>query len=141
MLIGGFIDEAGETRDFVVRSVSAGANEYADLRLGKVLSQALEDGHGWVVGVDAKHDLVVWIVLAAKAGEVLVGLRIETAHGLQIADGWDKSIGSGLCRAEEPANTEERDAVVNKRDRGYCKDCYAHWDREEQGGTFNQLTT
>src|SRR5207247_9721156 len=48
--------------------------------------QLLENGNRGVVFIsDAENQLVIRVVLAAIAGKILVGFRIEAADGLKVA--------------------------------------------------------
>ena len=82
-----FVDKAREFGHFVVGGDAAGAVEHANLALGKVVDELLDDRQYGIVGIaHAKEDFVVGIILAAEAGEIFVGVGIEAANRLEIAD-------------------------------------------------------
>jgi hypothetical protein len=89
------------------------------LGAGKIALQPPKHRQRRVVGIDTKENLVVWIVLAAKAREVLIGFRVKAEDWLDIADG-----GQELGRLEPgqtkiPKTAEDRDAIVDERNCGY----------------------
>ena len=56
--------------------------------VGKIGTQFLDDGDDWVVHVrNREYDFIFWIIKAAEAREVFVGLMVDTAHGLYDAGG------------------------------------------------------
>jgi len=88
VLVGGFFDEAGELGDLVVGGGAPGADDDANAGAGEIGLEALDDGQGGVAGVShAKDDFVLGVVLAAEAGKVFVGFRVESQHRLEVADG------------------------------------------------------
>jgi hypothetical protein len=75
--------------------------------------------------VNAKQELEVRIVLAAKAGEIFVGFRIQPANGFQVADwrdeirvaGWRRTI---QCEKSKGAIYGEQ--IINERNGGYAEE-------------------
>src|SRR6266853_1419668 len=82
-----FVHHADELGDFVVDGVAPRAVENANLAFWKIVHQLLKNGDGGVILIpDAEDQLVFRIILAAVAGEILVGFRIQAADRLQVAD-------------------------------------------------------
>jgi hypothetical protein len=101
----------------------------------------VEHGQRGVISVDAKEDFVVWIVLVAEAGKVVIGLRIKTEDRLDIADGGKKVGRLELRQAEIAKAAEDGDAIVDERDRGYGEECDSDYGPGRQGKHLNQVTT
>jgi hypothetical protein len=75
--------------------------------------------------VNAKKKLEVGIILAAKAGEILVGFRIKPADRFQLLIGGVKSAVAGCsCTtlSEESKGTVDSEQIINKRNGGYAEE-------------------
>src|SRR5438876_1365810 len=85
--IASFVYHPDQFGHFIVDGVAPRAIEDSNLALGKLAHQLLEKGNGGVVFIaDAENQLIIRVVLAAIAGKVFVGFRIEAADRLQVAD-------------------------------------------------------
>jgi hypothetical protein len=85
----------------------------------------LDDGDGVVLyRTDAEEELKLRVVLTAEAGEILVGIGVETADGLDVADGGSEGNGRpGEPAPEEAPRAEDADRVVEVRKGRYNEDC------------------
>jgi hypothetical protein len=87
----------------------------------KFLDQPFEKRQRRIVLIDAKDQLVLGIILAAKAGVVFVGVEIETLDRFQTTDGRRevKALASLLPRSqEESSGAIESEQVIDKWDCG-----------------------
>ena len=86
-LVARFLHHALEFGHFIVDGLASGANQDANLPVGKIVFQLFEDRHrGIVLIADAENQFILGIVLAAVTGQVLVGFGIQPAKGFQVAD-------------------------------------------------------
>src|SRR2546425_8682393 len=69
----GVSDEIGEVADLEIRADRAAVGYELQFETGKLISEALDNGHGRIGKVlDPKDDFKIPIVLEAKASEILV---------------------------------------------------------------------
>ena len=84
VLVRRLAHQAREFRHLVVGSVAARAEQYADGPLGEFPLQPVDQRKRGIFPIaHAKEHFIIRIVLPAEAGEVLIGVRIEAADGLQ----------------------------------------------------------
>jgi len=61
-------------------------------RSGKIVHQLLKNGDGGIIFIaDAENQLVIRVILAAVAGKILVGFRIQARTGFRLLTGGVKS--------------------------------------------------
>jgi hypothetical protein len=78
---GQHVDQVG---DLAVRPVRGGVDHERDIAVGKAPAQALDHGDGGIGTIlDAEHDLIVRVVLAANRGEGGFQQRLFAAQRLQ----------------------------------------------------------
>ena len=116
--IASFVYHPDQFGYFIVDGVAPRAIEDSNLALGKLAHQLLENRHRSVVFIpDAENQLVIRVVLAAIAGKILVGFRIEAADGLKVAHRRSKVriLGRTVLRTtKEKPGTVQHEYVVDE---------------------------
>src|SRR6185503_10949660 len=80
----GVSDQIGEVADLEIRADRTAVGNKLQLEPGKLVTEALDDGHGGILKVpNAEEDFKTAIVLEAKAAEILVQLPVVAPQGLQ----------------------------------------------------------
>src|SRR2546425_7508618 len=83
----GVADEIGKVADFEIRTDRAAVGHELQFEAGKLMAEALDDGHSGIVKVpDAEDDFKTAIILEAKNAEILVQLPVVTPQRLQYRD-------------------------------------------------------
>src|SRR2546428_356128 len=84
----GVADEIGEVADLEIRTDRAAVGHELQFETGKLMAEALDDGHGGIVKVpDAEDDFKTAIVLEAKTADILIQLPVVTPQRLEYRDG------------------------------------------------------
>src|SRR5262249_49096038 len=106
-----------ELCNLVIRSIASSSIQHANAALRKITDKLFQDRNcGVILAADAEQQFVVGIVLAAKAGEVLVCVRIDPAKRFQIADRRQVTAFRGLrCSKKKATGNIEGNEVINKR--------------------------
>ena len=98
-LVAGLADHAAELVDLVACAARVRANEQADRAPREIGDQFPYDRNRRLLVIgDAEQDFEFGIILAAEAGEVLVGFAIQTANRFQNADGRSEIGGGGAVK-------------------------------------------
>ena len=86
-IVVSFLRQASQFGHFVVGGVAPRTVEQSDVMFRKVHRQFLDDGNHRIGGIAyTKQNFISWIILFAEAGEVLVGIRIESTNWFENAD-------------------------------------------------------
>src|SRR5262249_51252840 len=120
--------KAAEFVDLAAWSEVRRADQEANRSLRERGNQPSNDvDRGIILVGNREHDLVIAIVLATKAREVLVRRWIQTADRLQNADRWHEFASRPARGPEVSAGAVDRNQVVHGRQRGDREDGEAQW--------------
>ncbi len=87
MLVRRLGDQARQLGHFVVGGIAPRAEQYANAPLWEFPLQPVNQRERRIFAVaHAKDQFVLGIILAAEAGKILIGVRIESVNGLNITD-------------------------------------------------------
>src|SRR5712692_9768569 len=113
----GVSDEIGEVADLEIRADRAAVGYELQFETGKLMSEALDDGHGGIVNVpDAEDDFKTAIILEAKTAKILVQLPVVTPQRLQYRDGRRNVRGAWPTSPVERDGRKGREPIDGRKD-------------------------
>src|SRR3989442_98798 len=113
----GVADEIGEVADLEIRTDRAAVGHELQFETGKLMSEALDDGHGGIVNVpDAEDDFKTAIILEAKTAEILVQLPVVTPQRLQYRDRRRNVRGGWPTSPVEHNGRKRREPIDGRKD-------------------------
>ena len=116
-----FIHQPHQTADFVVDGVALGAEDQPNIAFGKIAHQFFQHRQSRIVSIHAEKNFVYGIILAAKAGVILVGVLVQTFDRFQATDGRKEVVVVGvlaLRHGKIARRAVQRQQVINKRNGG-----------------------
>src|SRR5437899_1384202 len=137
----GVADEIGEVADFEIRADRTAVGHELQFETGKLMAEAVDDGHGGIVKVpDAEDDFKTAIILEAKTAEILVQLPVVTPQRLQYRDGRRNVRGRWPTSPVEHDGRKGREPIDGRKDHQAEKDEINHGRFTARPGCTSQST-